>query len=93
MGEYGELLKVHRDNLNKYLILGKDLVQHHWSSVEPLLNSWWDAYKLWEENDTFNKALKNKRMTVRTFPGTLGVPKDATVPHPRIRLIFDSWKN
>ncbi len=88
MGEYGELLKVHRDNLNKYLILGKDLVQHHWSSVEPLLNSWWDAYKLWEENDTFNKALKNKRMTVRTFPGTLGVPKDATVPHPRIR---DNW--
>ncbi len=88
MSEFGELLRVRRDELWNYLIVGKDYVQQHWSSVEPLLNKWWAAYKLWEENDTFNKAFKNKRMTVRTFPGYLGVPKDATVPHPPIR---DNW--
>ncbi len=46
------------------------------------------SYKLWEENDTFNKAFTNKRMTVRTFPGTLGVPKKESDPHPEVT---DTW--
>jgi hypothetical protein len=69
MGENSEQLKIHRENLTKYLDLGATLFRHHWTAVEPLIDKWWDAYKVWEANDTFDKAFRKKRMTVRTFPG------------------------
>lgn len=85
MSEYGEQLAFHRQKLNDYLF-GTDYVQVNWTTVEPLLDNWFMAYKFWEVSDSFNKAFRHKRMTVRTFPGSLGnVPKNEKAPHPEIK--------
>lgn len=69
MGELLEELSIHRKKLNLELDQEPEHVRRNWISVEPLIHNWWTAYKKWEGHDSFNKAFRNRRMTVRTFPG------------------------
>ncbi|WP_156132279.1 hypothetical protein [Paraburkholderia terrae] len=38
-----------------------------WNDVRPLIENWWQSYKLWEAKDEFNVAFRRSRMSVRTF--------------------------
>src|ERR1044071_4804906 len=72
MSELGQQLTIDRKKLTDQLDQGAQYVLSHWTTVEPLMNGWWTAFKKWEANDTFEKAFKHKRMTVRTFGGGYG---------------------
>ena len=65
--EYTDLLAQNRAKLTNELAKGAEYVQENWVSIEPLMDSWWTTYKLWESKDTFNDAFKDSRMSVRTF--------------------------
>ncbi len=72
MGELSDQLAIHRTSLENHIDQEGDYVKRNWTVVEPLMNSWWTAYKKWEANDKFHRAFKDRRMTVRTFPGGVG---------------------
>jgi hypothetical protein len=42
-------------------------IKANWNGATRLIEDWWDAYKEWEGNDTFNNAVTESRMTIRSF--------------------------
>jgi len=43
-------------------------IKNNWVEAHRLIKNWWDAYKEWEEKeDTFNAAVQDNRMTMRSF--------------------------
>lgn len=90
MGDLSDVLSVHRNSLSDRIDQGDDYVQNHWAVVEPLMDSWWTAYKNWEKSDTFNKAFRKKRMTVSTFPGGQIYPKGKTPFEKQVSKEFEA---
>ena len=69
MGELSDQLAIHRNSLENHIDQEGDYVKRNWTVVEPLMNSWWTAYKKWEANDKFRRAFKDRRMTARNVSG------------------------
>ena len=44
-------------------------IQRNWVEAERLIEEWWDAYQAWEKADTFNRAVADRRMTMRSWDG------------------------
>ena len=64
----GTGLKGNRRALNQKLdATPADQIPVQWDTLKPLIVQWWESYKVWERQDTFNKAFSEQRMTVRSF--------------------------
>jgi hypothetical protein len=62
-------LEYHRQELNKFLNQWQPaLLVNNWLPIERAIDGWWNSYKQWEKQDTFDKAFQDDRMTVRSFP-------------------------
>ncbi len=61
-------IEVSRAKLRLRLISDKAFNQGEESSTLALINEWWSFYKAWERDDTFLRAFKEGRMTVRQGP-------------------------
>jgi hypothetical protein len=57
-----------------------DIIQRNWAAAEQLIKSWWGVYEAWEARDTFNKAVADRRMTMRTFGEGFNYQLKKTVP-------------
>jgi hypothetical protein len=61
-------LDFHRQELNKFLNQWHPaLLVNNWLPIERAIDNWWKSYKQWEQQDTFDKAFQDDRMSVRTF--------------------------
>ena len=62
-------LEYHRQELNKFLNRWEPaFLANNWLPIERAIDNWWQSYKQWEKQDTFDKAFQDDRMTVRSFP-------------------------
>jgi hypothetical protein len=65
-------LDVYRQELNYYLdqvvsVNDAGIIVEQWQKINPLLTSWWTAYKAFERQETWHRAYFDDRMSVRTF--------------------------
>lgn len=44
-------------------------IQRDWVEAKRLIENWWGAYKAWEGTDSFNQAVADRRMTMRSWDG------------------------
>lgn len=43
------------------------VIAQNWAYAKLLIERWWHDYKAWERDDTFNEAVQDDRMTMRSF--------------------------
>jgi hypothetical protein len=87
-------LELHRNELQTKILdldldqLGNDqgeanaiaFIQQYWIEALRLIENWWGAYKGWEATDTFNRAVQDNRMTMRSFGSDFERQKNKTKP-------------
>ena len=56
------------------------VIRQDWKKAERLIKEWWSAYKAWESADTFNQAVAEHRMTMRSFDGAFDKLLNKTGP-------------
>src|SRR5215475_8790998 len=57
-----------------------EFIKGHWAEANRLITNWWSAYEAWEELDTFNLAVSEHRMTMRSFGSTFSKELKKTIP-------------
>ncbi|HTW78924.1 MAG TPA: hypothetical protein VME23_05180 [Terracidiphilus sp.] len=60
--------------------LATAFIQNNWNNARHFIGEWWDAYKEWEEHDTFNTAMAQGRMTMRSFGEAFDTQVKKTAP-------------
>lgn len=86
-------LDIHRGELQKKILdldlrddrdQGEDaaieFIKRNWPEANRLITNWWSAYEDWEALDTFNLAVSEHRMTMRSFGSTFSDQVKKTIP-------------
>ena len=76
-------LKTHREALQGNIIDKENataIILGNRVEAARLIKAWWDAYQNWEANDTFNKAVTDHRMTMRSFGSDFGRQLKKSIP-------------
>ncbi len=60
--------------------IGIEAIKANWPEAKRLIGNWWDAYKEWETLDTFNVAVAERRMTMRSFGPEFDYQVSKTIP-------------
>ena len=64
-------LDTYRNVLNEKIMVHRDeapnVIKADWTNAQMWIDNWWKAYKAWERQDAFNTAVKDDRMTMRSF--------------------------
>lgn len=86
-----------RNALNEHLqpeggALFQRKATENWGQMATLVKNWWGAYKHWEkEIDTFNAAVEDDRMTLRTFSKKFTEEVDKTFKKGSLGLDADRF--
>ena len=81
----GELQKIVLDlDLDKGQDRGETkaakFIKEHYLDAKLLIENWWAAYEEWEKLDTFNTAVSERRMTMRSFGTDFSYQVSKTIP-------------
>ncbi len=57
-----------------------EFIKANYPEAKRLIGDWWTAYKDWEELDTFNTAVAERRMTMRSFGPEFSSQVNKTIP-------------
>jgi hypothetical protein len=83
-------LEYHRQELNKFLNQWQPaLLVNNWLPIGRAIDGWWNSYKQWEKQDTFDKAFQDDRMTVRSFPA--GFEEQRAKEFPTLNIEADRY--
>jgi hypothetical protein len=76
-------LNLERDALQSNIVdkgNATTIIQQNSVEAIRLIKNWWTAYEEWEEHDTFNTAVAEHRMTMRSFGSSFEKQLKKTIP-------------